>query len=328
MLSGWWNGGGAAAADACDEEVVQEVVSADQIVAKRQNGELPRVISGVIEDLSGQTLVLRRGPGEVEVFSLRDVSRVEFHKSPEFDEGSRKLNAHQVLEAIPLLRTASLMEPRKWVIREINAELARALVHAQKFDEALKTIETVMESDPGTRHVTELPLVWDERLPESARIRMDLSELKARSEVRRFVAASANLHEASSRENCIAVLRTLQKSSNSTTQVLAESQLWRVKLLDSDQLDSSDVQMWHRQLQRLDRRTRSGPEFLCGRAHLLLNEYDHAATSLMWMPLVEPLSPDLCRASLNHAAAALELAGRRREAASARSLASLIPLIP
>ncbi len=278
----------------------------------------------MIEDLSGQTLVLRRGPSDVEVFSLRDVSKIEFRKSPEFENGLRQLNAHEDLQAISSLRTAALVESRKWVVREINGSLARAFVNARKFEDALKTVESIVESDPGSRHVTELPLTWDERLPEAARISIEVSQLDAQSEVRRLVAASAHLHDVASREKCIAVLRSLQKSSNSTVQALAETQLWRIKLLNRDQLKSDDVQMWHRQLQRLDRRVRSGPEFLCGRAHLLLNEYDSAATSLMWMPLVEPLSPDLCRTSLTEAATAFEMSGRRKEADTARSLAALV----
>jgi hypothetical protein len=67
-------------------------------------------------------------------------------------------------------------------------------------------------------------------------------------------------------------------------------------------------------VKQLDRRTRSGPEFIIGRALLATHDYDNAATSLLWMPLLEPLDPPTTNASLEDAIIALEMSGRQSEA--------------
>ena len=304
---------------AIDEESLLPFPATDQLVVAPRDGKPGRTITGVIEDISGQTIVLRRSASDVEVFTLRDVVRIDFRKSLEFDEGLRQLQKNEHRAAIRSLRTAAATEPRKWAVREINANLARACVNDRKFEDALKTVESIIELDPNTRHVVELPLVWDERLPDGERIVLHDVDLESPSVARRLVAASALLHSPQFQADCVAVLKSMNKSSNTRLQTLAETQLWRLKLLIPATLAASDVELWHRQLVRLDRRTRSGPEFLCGRAHLLLHEYDLAATSLLWMPMLEPLDPETTRASLTDAISALELAGRQHEANTLRA---------
>lgn len=309
------------AGTAIDEESLLPFPATDQLIVAPRAGKPGRTITGVVEDISGQTIVLRRSASDVEVFMLRDVVRVDFHKSTEFDEGLRQLQKNEHRAAISSLRTAAATEPRKWAVREINAMLARAFTGNCLFDDALKTIESIIESDPNSRHVVELPLIWDERLPDAKRIALGDMDLQARSIARQLTAASSLLHKPEHQAECVAVLKSLSKSSNTRVQTLAETQLWRLKLLNPATLATSDVQLWHRQLNRLDRRTRTGPEFLCGRAHLLLNEYDLAATSLLWMPLLEPLDAETTRASLIEAISALELAGRKPEADALRASA-------
>jgi hypothetical protein len=47
---------------------------------------------------------------------------------------------------------------------------------------------------------------------------------------------------------------------------------------------------------------------------LATHDYDNAATSLLWMPLLEPLDPPTTNASLQDAITALESSGRQSEA--------------
>lgn len=310
----------ASADNLADEESLLPFATTDQLIVVSRDTKQTRKVSGVIEDISGQVIVLRRNPADVDVFTLRDVVRIEFRRSTEFDDGLRHLRNRDYKPAISSLKSAVGIEPRKWAVREIKAMLARAFVGNREFENAVSSIEDVMSSDPNTRHVVELPLVWDDRLPAEARMVATTTDLKSESVVRRFTAASALLHDPSHQGECVEMLKLLTKSTNAQIQKLAETQLWRLKLLSPQTLNASEVQLWHKQIGRLDRRTRSGPEFLCGRAHLLLNEYDLAATSLLWMPLLEPLDPETTRASLMDAASALELSGRKTEAVTLRAM--------
>lgn len=303
-----------------DEESLLPFATTDQLIVVSRDTKQTRKVSGVIEDISGQVIVLRRSPADVEVFTLRDVVRIDFRKSAEFDDGLRHLRNRGYKAAISSLKSAAGIEPRKWAVREIKAMLARAFVGNREFENAVSSIEDVMASDPNTRHVVELPLVWDERLPAEARMVATTTDLKSESVVRRFTAASTLLHDPSHQGECVEALKLLTRSTNAQIHKLAETQLWRLKLLSPQTLNASELQLWHKQIGRLDRRTRSGPEFLCGRAHLLLNEIDLAATSLLWMPLLEPLDPETTRASLMDALSALELSGRKPEAATLRAM--------
>ncbi len=302
-----------------NETPAQSLISTDQIVIRKDGSSRTRVMSGVIEDIAGQTIVLRRSGNTIDVFSLREVVSVRFQKSAEFDDGLTKLHNEDWKGALAALQAAAATEPRKWAVREIRASIAQALRALGRFEECVQAIEQIMSEDPASRHVWELPLVWDERLPEQQRISLSSAELQSKSPARQLTAASALLHEPQHQNAVMAVLQTLRKNTRGPLQELAETQLWRVSLLRSAELRESEITQWSERVRDFDRRTRSGPEFIIGRALLRIHDYDNAATHLLWMPLVEPLDPATTSASLAAAITALELSGRTEEAARLRA---------
>jgi hypothetical protein len=209
------------------------------------------------------------------------------------------------------------------VVREILASTAQAQRALGQFEQCLTTIEKILDDDPASRHVVELPLVWDERLPAEQRIRMTAADLQAASPVRQLTAASALIHEPEHQAAATATLQALRKTARGQILELSEAQLWRARLLQprrTSGIRSSTVEQPG--ATHLDRRARSGPEFVIGRALLAVHDYDNAATSLLWMPLLEPLDPPTTEASLQQAITALELSGRSAEAARLRAESS------
>jgi hypothetical protein len=294
------------------------IPAVDQILFRTATPQRGRSASGIIQQLSGQTVVLRREADRVEVYSLRDVEEIRFRKSAEYEGGLNRLSERDWTEAITKLKAALQTEAREWTRREIRASLAYALRCDGQFSQCLAEVEKILEEDPESRHVVELPLVWDERLPADHRIELTLEDLRSKSVARQLTAASIFLQESQHEAEAIAVLSALRKSSRGSMQTLAAAQLWRVNLLRAEPLDRYRVEELRRDLKWMDRRLRSGPEFLLGRALLLMHDYDNAATSLLWMPLLEPLDPWTTTASLNDAISALQLAGRTTEAESLR----------
>ena len=59
----------------------------------------------------------------------------------------------------------------------------------------------------------------------------------------------------------------------------------------SGNIRASETALWKQRVRDFDRRQRSGPEFVIGRALLAIHDYDNASISLLWMPLVAPLDP-------------------------------------
>jgi len=317
------------AAPFCDEAESQlPIPAADQILFRAATPQRGRSASGIIQQLSGQTVVLRREADKVEVYSLRDVEEIRFRKSAEYEGGLKRLSERDWPGAITKLQAALQTEPREWARREIRASLAFALRCNGQFSQCLAEIEKILEEDPESRHVVELPLVWDERLSAEHRIELPVEDLYSKSVARQLTAASGLLQESQHEVAALAVLSSLRKSSRGSLQTLAAMQLWRVNLLSPEPLDRYRVDELRRDLKRLDRRLRSGPEFLLGRALLLMHDYDNAATSLLWMPLLEPLDPWTTAASLSDAVSALELAGRTTEAESLREASVANPQLP
>ena len=180
--------------------LVLPFTTTDRIVMRDGNAQRTKVIPGVIEDLAGHSVVLRRGGSTVEVFKLREIESIQFGKSASFDEGLRHMQNHEWLPAIASLKIAETTEPREWVVREIQASLAEALRAAGKFEECMEVVERIYEDDPNTRHLNMLPLVWDERLPPEHRVSVRLEDLKSPSLLRQLVAASALLQDSGARK--------------------------------------------------------------------------------------------------------------------------------
>jgi hypothetical protein len=286
----------------------------DQIVIRDGNSQRKKVIPGVIEDLAGHSVVLRRGGSTVEVFKLREIESIQFGKSASFDEGLRQMQNHEWLPAIATLKIAETTEPREWVVREIQASLAEALRAAGKFEECMEVVERIYEDDPNTRHLNMLPLVWDERLPPEHRVSVKLEDLKSPSQLKQLVAASALLQDPAHESASAAVLQTLKTGPRAALQELAEAQLWRLRLLHPETIRASETALWMQRVRDFDKRQRSGPEFVIGRALLAVHDYDNASTSLLWMPLVAPLDPPTTTACTKEAITALRQSGRVGEA--------------
>jgi hypothetical protein len=307
--------------------VILPLTTTDQIVMRAGTSQRTKVIPGVIEDLAGHSVVFRRSGNAVEVFKLREIESIQFGKSASFDEGLRQIQDHDWLRAIASLKIAETTEPREWVVREIQASLAEALRAAGKFDECTEVVEKIYEQDPNTRHLNALPLVWDERLPPEHRVDARSEDLKSPSLLRQLVAASALLQDPAHESAAAGVLQTLKTGPRLALQQLAEAQLWRLRLLHPETIRASETALWMQRVRDFDKRQRSGPEFVIGRALLAVHDYDNASTSLLWMPLVAPLDPPTTTACTNEAITALKQSGRVAEAEQLqRDLDNSLPL--
>lgn len=305
-------------AQAPDEDPPPQLTFTDQVVIRKEGSPRTTTMSGVIEDMAGETIVFRRSGNTLDVFGLREIVSVRYQKSAEFDDGLLKLHNRDWEAAVPAFQAAAAIEPRKWAVREIRASLALALRASGRFAESLETVERILSEDPNSRHVVELPLVWDERLPAHQRISLNAADLRSDSLARQLTAASALLHEPEHQAAAISTLQFLRKTARGQLQKLAETQLWRVRLLRPNELRESEIAHWSERVRDFERRTRAGAEFIIGRSLLLIHDYDNAATSLLWMPLLEPLDPPTTAASLADAISALDLSGRTAEAARLR----------
>jgi tetratricopeptide (TPR) repeat protein len=302
-----------AAASAVDESVPPVSVGGDEVELAAPLLGRPQVLTGVIDELAGESVLLR-SRGVLRPVPLRDVRQLRFTHPAGYDEGLRQMRSGEWRAAIVGLTSALAVESRPWVLREIRAELATCRRNLGEWEAGIREVEEILATDPDSRHVLQLPLVWDERLPAEQRYPAKMSELQDQSAARRLTAGSALLFDADHHDAAAATLLQLRKNGRGGLVRMAELQLWRVKFADRETLRVSDVEQLQERIGEFSRAMRGPGEFLCGRAYRQLGDYDRAAACLLWMPFAAPLDPATRRAALREAAEVLEESGRPADA--------------
>lgn len=305
-----------------DEVQPPLTLGADEVELAAEEPYRPQVLAGTIEELAGESVFLRTR-GTLRSVPLRDVRQLRFSRPDGYDEGLLRLAADDWRGAVEHLTAALALESRPWVLREIRAEIASCRRSLAEWELCVREVEEILATDPDSRHVLRLPLVWDERLPVPERYPERPDELTEKSPARRLTAASALLSNPQHAAAAEAALRDLRRNGRGGLVRAAELQLWRVLLAQPQKLRLSDVEQWQERLGEFSRAFRGPGELLSGRAFRLLGDADRAAASLLWMPLAAPLDPATRRAALQEAAEVLEESGRTTDAAVIR--ARLLP---
>jgi tetratricopeptide (TPR) repeat protein len=302
-----------------DEPVPPLLAGGDEIELSPPLLGRPEVLRGTIDDLAGESVMLRTR-GVLKPVPLRDVRRLRFTHPAGYDDGLRQIRAGEWRSAIISLTSALAVESRPWVLREIRAELAACQRNLGEWEAGIREVEEILATDPDSRHVLQLPLVWDERLPAEQRYPARVEELQESSVARRLTAGSALLLDAIHDDAAAAALLNLRKNGRGGVVRIAELQLWRLNISQRDTLQISDVERLQERSGEFNRAMRGAGEFLCGRAYRQLGDSDRAAACLLWMPLAAPLDPATSRLALREAAEVLEESGRPDAARRIRSL--------
>ena len=288
----------------------------DQIEVLEQPELRSRRLSGRIEDISGETLTLRvNGRGVVELFRITDITEIQFARGPDFAAALELQQQGDFVKANDFIDRELQTETRRWAWNEMQAVAAINEIHLGRRREAVQRIEQIMVYDRRTRHVSLLPLVWDERLPAAERLTATPDELNSESLVTRLCAASALLHEPEHRKNATDVLHRIRRESGlGRINQLAETQLWRLAVLKDSAERNALLNVWDDRLATLPVTTRSGPQFVVARSFQQNFQYDKAALRFLWLPLVSCHDDALAALATKEAVHCLTEAGRLEDA--------------
>jgi len=289
----------------------------DMISVLDNSTETARQVLGRIEDITGEALTLRRGGrGTIEVFRVTDIVELTFSRSADFEEGLNRLQQGQTSRALEYFDRALKSESRPWAWNELQATAAKAAVRAGKRSQAVDRIDRVFEKDRRTRHVSLLPLVWDSRLPPQERLPENPAGLDSASLVQQLAAASAVLHISEYRARASAVLERLRRRSGlKRISDLAETQLWRLHLLEHPHTLAPLLNVWSDRVRHLPVAARYGPQYVVGRCLLQKHDHDQASLAFLWTPLMTPDDQALAARSLAEAIRCLKITGRQFAAA-------------
>ena len=200
------------------------------------------------------------------------------------------------------------------VYNRIQALATRCCLLLNRRDDALRRIEAIHDRDPASPYLSLIPLVWDDRLPASERYTAPPKDLHSKSLTRRLAAASALLHESQFTAECVKVLTEVRASRRRPVSILAEIQLWRLQMSDTESVHLPTIRRWQNRTTSLPETLRAGAKFVVGRALQLRHKPDQASLELLWLPLMETDDPYLAASGLAESVVCLETTGRLESA--------------
>ncbi len=200
------------------------------------------------------------------------------------------------------------------IYNRYQALAVRCCLQLNRRAEALRRVELIWQRDRMSPHLSLVPLVWDDRLPEEERSPAPANELVSSSVVRQLAAASSLLQKPEHQDRCIKVLAAIRGDRQPPLTVLAEAQLWRVKAIQTEEIPLLVVQRWQKRAATFPQELRAGPQFVVGRAFQLRHKPDIAVLELLWAPLMAADDPVLAASGLAEAIRCLEASGRGESA--------------
>ena len=262
-----------------------------KVVLQCRNNFTARLsISGIVEDYTGTEITIRTDADEsLKTYPSADVVEIQTAQTESQTRGLKLLADAQVEQAIRELEVAVKKESRIWVRREILAALVRCGLRRGDYVGAGIRFLALLKSDATTRHFRVIPLAWaPETITRETRNEAQ-TWMNGKVEAGRLIGASLLYDDRELRKEARSALKELSTSTDSRVRVLpAQAQAWRGKM------PLREIPVACRRLnggKRIDatcpKSCGPGPFFCCGRAYAARHDYELAAATLLWLPLVD-----------------------------------------
>lgn len=286
----------------------------DKVVLQRGGLGGRMTISGAVEEYTGEQVVIRGDSKEPpRTYPGSEVIEIQTTRTASHTRGLERLADGDVSEAVRELETALKKEPRAWVRRDVLATLVRCRLRQGDYVAAANRFLVLYQSDATTRHFGLIPLVWAPE-PISREARDEARSWMAGAvEPARLIAASLLYDDPDWGKQARAELKRLSSSADPRVRVLAQMQAFRGEVATGNP-GALQVSNWQRRIDELPDDLRCGPMYLLGRAYAARHDYELAAATLLWMPLIDDHDYRLAARACLEAGVALEKIGQRAEA--------------
>ena len=264
-------------------------------------------------DYTGEHVVLRTATSKTDRrFPASQVVSVKTRRMPPHDRGLDRLKKGEFKESEAELSKALNEEPRRWVRREIRADLIRCALQQSDYGEAAYHFRRLYDEDPATRHIRLIPLLWDDvAINEETRVEA-ASWLQDKKSVMRLIGASLLLNDRNYGEAAKDTLRALAQEPGKRVRLLAGWQERRIKLR-GDEVTDLEMARLETLVEELEKDLRPGPWYLVGRAHVIRQEFDLASAAFLRLPLSHNTDHPMTPRAMFNAARALEQIGFRNQ---------------
>ena len=287
----------------------------DQVILQTEGTSSRLTLPCQIVDYTGEriTVQFKGGPTQ-KTYPSEQVVEVRTAWLESHELGRKLLAERKLDDAAKALQSALVVEKRGWVQREILASLIRCSLRSGDRASAGTRFLKLLDSDRTTRHFGLIPLVWaSEQVPGAAKAQARIWLTTQESDTARLLGASLLLDDANLGETAAQELLALQRGTDDRVRSLAQAQSWRLKLRA---LEISDLELnrWDTRLREMPATLRGGPSYLLGRGWAMRREHDRAATSLLWVTLMDDSDPRLAARASVEAAESLKRLGQPDDA--------------
>ena len=269
-------------------------------------------LGGEILDYRGSGLRIRVAGGHEKLIPAEKILGIEtFYIRPHVD-ANRMFEVGKYGEAVPLYQNAldNNNEPRRWVRRQIMAQLIRCYDALGRPDRAGNGFVALVEEDPETPYFDCLPLAWLPRQASPATEQLARSWTQNKQPAVELLGLSYLL-QTSVRQDVLSRLRQLAAGPDRRVAQLAMAQTWRASVATAKipQLDA-----WNQAVEQMPERLAAGPYFVLGTAWIQKQQWEKAALALMRLPILYPQQRALAAQALVGAARCMEKLNRKSEA--------------
>ncbi|HTI51710.1 MAG TPA: hypothetical protein VL475_12185 [Planctomycetaceae bacterium] len=286
----------------------------DKVILQRTSLSARVTVSGTVENYTGTEISIRTDNDEApKTFPSADVVEIQTAQTDSHTRGLKLLADGQAEQAIRELDVAVKMEQRTWVRREILAALVRCGLRRGDYSAAGARFLAIVKSDPTTRHFRVIPLVWAPETISPEVRREALVWMNGRVEAGRLIGASLLYDDREMRKEARSVLKELSSSADDRVRVLAQMQARREEALAGSPGKMQTAQ-WQQRIDEMPEELRAGPYFLLGRVYAAQHDYELAAATLLWLPLVDDHDFRLASRACLEAGVALDRIGQHAEA--------------
>jgi tetratricopeptide (TPR) repeat protein len=267
-------------------------------------------LTGRVLDYTGRELKFEHPDGRQQSFPAEKVLAIDTQYGQYQTEADARFAAARYDQALELYRRAIDDEERRWVRRQIIAQVVRCYSALDQPDRAGEAFLLLIRDDPDTPYFDCIPLAWLPREPSLATEQAAQLWLR-REEPAAVLLGASHLLTGSARPAALAELRRLTTAADRRIAQLALAQTWRAALAT---VDDEQVQAWSRTVEKMPERLAAGPYLLLGSAYYQRQQWPKAALALLRVAILYPEQRPLAAQALLDAGRSLEKLDRPKEA--------------
>jgi tetratricopeptide (TPR) repeat protein len=241
------------------------------------------------------------------------VHAIETTRTGEQQAADKLYLERQTQAALEQYRRALDKEERRWVRREIMAQIVSCHQELGDIASAVQFFMLLVQSDPHTPHFDCIPLAWTPREPALALEEQALKWLSSKEGDFLALLGASHLLTSRHRQAAIERLRSFSFNQDARVAALARGQFWRLSFAAANE---AQVQNLAADIEKMPVPLRGGPYFILGEAFSARQQPAQAALAYLRVPILYPRDRPLAGRALLEAGRQLERIGQSSEAAS------------